>query len=313
MYEDDGELERMYERENGYNYNRRTTQSTQPPMKSELKEDRTPVLPLREHEDTRDPNRLERGEMVGIGYRTPDHLKGMLYVCGAKVSRHTSDSIVVEMPLDGREITFDGSTGIQRGKQNEKENPEAYVLCRHVPPDQIAPEKYEEHHFAERYDRGEPFASHPIGKPCEEETYRLGHSEFDVVKAFEIIRDDPREPVQIDPEEGIGFISKHTYGEEEVRDPEAILQSLRDPNLRVPSKGIVDIGTGVDWQSVPRCNPDLAGILVFLSEEMGHHIIDGSHRLASAWQEGRESFPAYVLTPEESLQVCPELKETREG
>ena len=269
--------------------------------KPSVQESSTPARLLTEEE----ARSLTATDPVGVGCRYRNEDTGgweIHYLFGGTVSEPSTQSFQIRFPLDGRRVSFARTTGIRWGC-NSDPNPH-YVACPYVDPAEIDPAHYADHHFTEPVDvEGLPY---PIGEPMEGDMYRFLYLSFDVHEAFHIIRDRPRDPKVLDVEESMDTFSRWKFDGEPVRDPDAVLQYKRDPSIEGKS---FTMGTGVDWLSVPRANPDSAGILCPLIT--GRALIDGSHRIARAWQLGRESFAVYVLTEEESLQVCPQLEEVR--
>ena len=116
-----------------------------------------------------------------------------------------------------------------------------------------------------------------------DEFFTFFASRFDVTKAKEIIRDNPRKIMQM----GLSGVAKM---------------------VTRPKEGSINLMMRIDWEKIDAAEPtydlNFPVIVAMISDDEGGMLpIDGWHRIAKAVEEGREWLPAVVLTEEETKRI----------
>jgi hypothetical protein len=145
----------------------------------------------------------------------------------------------------------------------------------------------------------------PLGEPGEHETYHLLGHPIDAWQAFEIIRDEPREPVQVDPWD---IIRRTGYPVDEEEEPVQDYDRIVKGDYAGEEIGLIG---HVDWDALPHhVNEELAGIAAKIRLSVDgpadQVLIDGHHRAGKAWAKGKSYF-VYQLRPSETFAACPQL------
>lgn len=146
----------------------------------------------------------------------------------------------------------------------------------------------------------------PPREEIEEEVSQYLNLRFEIIKAYDFLMENPREPQQVSVE---NFSQLLAYLQDEEGNP--IFDNIS--NLEKGQSYRLNMGHHIEWDYVKQMDEDyknIPGIIITYHREGQVYPmkIDGHHRLARRWMDGMEHMQEYVLSPEESLELYPVLK-----
>jgi hypothetical protein len=126
------------------------------------------------------------------------------------------------------------------------------------------------------------------------QTFEYAGIEFDIDKAMDIIEAEPREPMAIDPKKWAPkwLAIHHDEQGNEIWDTE-VMKKLKKLSFHW--------GVGFNLDHLKDLNMEEPGILAMVGDIP--ILIDGNHRLARNYHEGKKEMPVYVLTSKETEKV----------
>lgn len=147
----------------------------------------------------------------------------------------------------------------------------------------------------------------PEPEEVEEEVYSWLFLRFRIAPAVEVLRENPREPDEMDTDHWAEGLS-HVVDEE--GNPH-YMSTSEYREMTGEKKVSFTMGTHIDWDYVKKMDPKRVDMpVIFVTWEvdgkLGGMPIDGHHRIARKKLDKEERFKAYLLTPEESERLYTE-------